>query len=828
MIPKNKFPLYKMKKIRTIKLIAWIIFFIASITAIPLFSFSQAPRVGTSLMSRFREYVHPYGPTGDVLPTGSLKAITTSLKPWIIYGDRDNVDSYQTPEAKLVIKKIKFMDPFWVTSVSNDGKYLQIVKCNDEIIDVATKKLNEKYDQSRDYYGWVPCTNMLLWEASLIDKDTKFIIKALTVHQPEALNNPSQYAEDHKVKLYTSPDLSSRSDNVIKLFNFYYIFKEDENSYLIGKDYEIDDPGDAPHVVLGWVPKKIIQLWKKRLCLETNYDKAAIAELSNDSVHPCIFRKKEEAINFENALSADQDNALKYYEIGQRFKSTNKRLPILEQDKNDSNLVQTAFITPIFNSKNETIESVEKHNEDEKNFNTQSHEARKINLVFLLGGSENVKSYYANLSEGIKSATEKMRGSSNSFRFGCVIYNNKKCNNDVIPLNLTSDVDELTRFISLNSGGANSCSSAKPEYCALLPGIQKACFLLAGHEKETNIFIIIGDAGSKSDEQKSLATEVTKQVANLKCGWLVYQVVNPGTDPFNNFVYQIKGISENANKSINDHFLSKSFGTLNPTFQKRSSGNNSWSVYEFDKNTCALYGRFEFATEKNLDPAVVSETIKRMVVAENENIDRLIDQMQDLVSGAGEKLKNISPAMAMFLKDMNYDLNDPKFLAQINGDNFQFCIKGWLSTRRTGIKNDLFSYIVFVTAQEYQLIKKLMDDIVSSANNDNTDLREKLTQVYTETLKQYLGGAESGKVIDNMKMDEVMAYVTGIHTHSELFKKYKIKDIKNKLTPADLTNLVELIRKKRDLLRKIEADTEYRRMDMDKRTYYWIPDDYLP
>jgi hypothetical protein len=186
--------------------------------------------------------------------------------------------------------------------------------------------------------------------------------------------------------------------------------------------------------------------------------------------------------------------------------------------------------------------------------------------------------------------------------------------------------------------------------------------------------------------------------------------------------------------------------------------------------------------------------------------------------------------MALFLKDMGYNLNDDKFLAQISGDNFQFCIPGFINVRRDGIQSDIFRYNIFVTGGEYFQIKKLMDDIVSTFNNGGTDLREKLSIIYRETIKQYLGGFESDKVIDKMSPDSIMYFVMGIHTRSEIFKKYKIKDFANVKTfpNSELKKLVDIIRDRREKLVSIETDNTYHKFEMDKQIFYWIPDDYLP
>ena len=804
---------------------------------LPGIAFSQ-PKAGSLLLTPFNEYSHPLGPTGKIYKQEELNNVRGASKFWVVYADREDVQTFKEAEEKTPFKKLNYMDAFYVSSTQNNGQMLQIVKFDPDpdAVDYDTKKLKNGFDPEKSYYGWVPAKYMMLWSSSLVDKSTKFIIKALTVHKPEALDNPSFYAEKNKVKLYNTPDLlpASRNDNVSTLFNFYYIYKEDEekNSFLIGKNSEIDNPKDAGHEILGWVSKNVIQVWNKRLCLETNSDRQAINERSRKGIYPAVFRTKEEAENFEKGTPVDTNKVMKYFGVDYPFLNYTKRLPILAQDDKRPDIVQTAFITGIYNERNQEIASVDEHDDKEKQFNIKSHDARNVNLIFVLGGSANVKGYYSSISEGIKNASEKLHKAyqDNQFKYGCVVYNksdDKKCNQDVLSQELSNNVGDVMDFITRNESKKVSCGDSKSPYYALHAGLKKACFLLSDHAKETNVLIVIGDIGSSDEESKAMDKDVIAKIHAFECGLLVYHVNNPGNSkPHDNFYRQIVRIAKTANEEINKNY--KSLATQMPQLEQKPSG-NAWSIYEFDPQTSALFGRLKFAIKQQLDPADISDDVNRTVMRVNESIDNKIANVEDYITGAGEKVKNINPSMALFLKGMGYDLNDPKFLAQLSGNSFQFCIPGYLSIRTDSAKNDIFNYNVFVTAAEYFNIKKLMDDVVSISNNSSGDLREKLKILFRETVKEYLGGIESNAMIDKMTPDSIMYFVTGIHTKSEIFKKYTIKsfDSPKTFTQNDMIKLTDVIREKRDMLRNIEVD-QVHKFEMDRHIFYWIPDEYLP
>jgi hypothetical protein len=87
----------------------------------------------------------------------------TSL-PWIVFSDRDENYTYTSPGGTLVMKKLKFMDPFYVSEERNG--YIKLIKYQPGMVQ-GRKLTNKKSSQS---YGWISKSKVLLWQSAFINQ----------------------------------------------------------------------------------------------------------------------------------------------------------------------------------------------------------------------------------------------------------------------------------------------------------------------------------------------------------------------------------------------------------------------------------------------------------------------------------------------------------------------------------------------------------------------------------------------------------------------------------------------------------------------------------
>ena len=131
---------------------------------------------------------------------------------------------------------------------------------------IETNDKNAIFTKTAVELGWVDKNKLLLWKYSLIDPVTNYSEKAVTVTKLDQLVNLSSYLRDGLIDLYNTPKITSnaRADNELKMFEYLFIFKRENNMCLVGKSNEVNH-GDITNVILGWTPQNQIYYWKVRV-----------------------------------------------------------------------------------------------------------------------------------------------------------------------------------------------------------------------------------------------------------------------------------------------------------------------------------------------------------------------------------------------------------------------------------------------------------------------------------------------------------------------------------------------------------------------------------
>ncbi|WP_432329516.1 type VI secretion system protein TssR domain-containing protein [Mucilaginibacter sp. P25] len=83
----------------------------------------------------------------------------TSL-PWIVFSDRAENYTYTSPGGTLVMKKISFMEPFYVSEQKNG--FIKLIKYQAGMVQ-GKKLTNKKGSQS---YGWISISKVLPWQSA--------------------------------------------------------------------------------------------------------------------------------------------------------------------------------------------------------------------------------------------------------------------------------------------------------------------------------------------------------------------------------------------------------------------------------------------------------------------------------------------------------------------------------------------------------------------------------------------------------------------------------------------------------------------------------------
>jgi hypothetical protein len=122
---------------------------------------------------------------------------------------------------------------------------------------------------------------------------------------------------------------------------------------------------------------------------------------------------------------------------------------------------------------------------------------------------------------------------------------------------------------------------------------------------------------------------------------------------------------------------------------------------------------------------------------------------------------------------------------------------------------------------------KVSLDKIYDPNQTQFKRREKLKESWIEILSKNYGVGSSE--IANRSLSELMGLITGLPSRNPLLQKYKMNDLTdmNIVSDSEFNTIVDDIKKKRDGLNRLTGNKDYYFLSND-RSYYWIPQGYLP
>ncbi len=817
----------------------FLVLFILSLAIAQVYS-QQRTYVGKTIFSDPDVYQPPSGPDGTIQIRSTNGSSSKSIFSWVVYSDRLYNPVFSDDKLTTKSGEINFLDAFYV--INENPTAVEIIKYNPEVIDLNNRKIIKE----PVYIGWVEKSKMLLWRNSLISSKTKFTKKALTIHSIEALSKPGEYIENNSVKLFDSPSFSekTRNANKLRLFNFLFVFKEEGDKYLIGKK-ETFYPSEARTIILGWVPKGIVQIWDQRMCLIPNNDQISVKERMNSSKFACVFDSKQEAADYAKSQLPVTDPEIEKQILWKEANPSTgysgewKRYPILGDVKGDvNNIITTGYVSQIVDANGAPVVSVDQQNIYNKKFNDQLPRSNKINVVFVIDGTGSMQPYFSYIKQSIDSTTEKLLAYSartdRQINYGVVVYRDyahEKCplgDRSIQLLEITSNRTEVTEFLDKVSKESAECGVDKDLPEALYKGLHNAVNLFNKKdiEKETNILIILGDAGNHLEHPQNKnypIQNIINKAASLNCSIFALRVADGNDDTYldykNQLYYFIKKTALKVDQTLNGG------KPVEPNFTEKSGS-------EF---VLKSGGRLPIEgvillneSGKRYDPELLSSKISNFIKDQNNNVDLTIDQSISKIEGAGQKNMPVSPRMRLLFKNAGIDPDDPTYKQFLSDINYQWFITAYAPYQANGLSKPLYEYQLFVNQGEYERLKDALATLVSGSGNP----RDNLYNAYLQILRTHYGGVETAQLVkmnQNSFLSTIQEMVTGINAQNELFQKYKLRDLTNEsiVENKDIYAINDLVHSKIKLLQSLETDPRYTTIISGNR-YYWIPQDYLP
>jgi hypothetical protein len=756
-------------------------------------------------------------PTFETITDFSISTALSNLN-WSVWIDRTGVTTSNgsTP---------KFMDRFLV--VEEKDKMIHIV------VDDASfnSSLGEFTSEPTDF-GWVDKAFCVLSPNALYSSKTNFRMKIMTITTPEQMMGDMEKIRDGAKKLafFDTPTTTTPNEKETPLFEFFYILKKEGTRYLVCKKDNISR-GKSLEFVNGWVDIPSVQLWDQRQALEPNWDKEAVYERQKLNVKSSIFSNESQAKKFASTREGDSAfwNDDRY---AKRYTPYWKRLPIFKQT---GNLVETAVVSDLVQEGNKGDTTFRKVKGDQmleiqQMLNEQIQKARKINLVFVIDGTQSMDKYFGSVRRAVIESAAAVQNSSNEFRYGAVIYRDydKPDRDSCYLVQRLTDYNQFARFISTVDANDKSCWDQSTSEGMYL-GLKKVENILRGFEQQTNIIILIGDSGDREGVGRITENDVIPLLKKYNCGILAMQVHNNVDQSYEDFRLQIRDLGVKNAQGITD-ILKLKYGTLNltslnsrPRWVQNNQGNRTFFTLQFSP----VGGAFQYVPRGQEISAEMAQTeVKRIITLTDIKNDSLISDLRKLLTIVPEDLNKesgLTQEAIQLLMKAGFSVDQINILRQ---KNYQFMLRGVTPLKVDSLISSLYNYVLFLDQIEFDDMQTSLNKIYDPGQTA-FKRREKLADSWKEILRVNYGATP--EEISDKSIGELMKLITGLPSLNPLLQKYKFSDLTdiNKVSDSEFDDMVNSIKNKRDGLNRLSGNKEFYFLSND-RAWYWIPQTYLP
>lgn len=731
-------------------------------------------------------------PTTDLGSEGKA----TNL-PWIVFSDRDENYTTTAPGGSLIMKKLNFMEPFYVSKEENG--YLKLIKYKAGMI--RGRKINDK--KSAISYGWIPKSKLLLWQRSYSNQKSGYPEKSIAVINGKMPMTESRFYYDQtdSAYVYSSPELKQRSAKV-RLHEITYIFKksEDGKKYLIGnEDQLIAD--SARKSIYGWIAADAVHNWGNRLFISPlqmdSYEQSDSVSFALHGVHMDPLLGTNDVILRSSPVVADEGN-------GRLVLGTAADV----YNKSDNKLITISGSPLPYLSYLDLRKNI-----------------HKINVVFVVDGGSPMTKYFSGLTNTIQSFENVFNeyGKKHALSYGAVVYRDGvSCATTGIlsSPSLSPDYRKLMTFLSKEAKKTEGCNG-RIAHQPVYDGIKAGLNLLKNHHNETNLIVLIGSTGNEAATEYRV-NQLTEDFAQVDARLLAIQMYSDYDQLFNNFVLQSKKLVSEAAVYAADRkkrFLVKGEG-LNSTQAYNTSQLDSISYYlDYPKNSL-VQGGVVFPTKGSVNSAEsMNAALKRFIKETDLDINSQISSLDSAFRLTGIERKNLSVTVESQLEAPVYgDVAD-----KMPHNGFKYYMTNSVPEDIVAKNKSLLQYAVVLNTMEYKQLNDIFSLMIGqNLQPDQSSFRSKLVKNYINIQRQLLDMEISKGDIKAMSLAKYFRTVTGLPIQNELLNKYTVVDLKrkNKMPQVDFENYLKFLMSSSE---RVKRSTQVGQQFISNgKTYYYV------
>jgi hypothetical protein len=488
---------------------------------------------------------------------------------WIVFSDREDNDTYRNAGGKVKMKKMSFMEAFFV--VGEKGDYLRLIKYDPEIVEDNPYARIIKDRKKALYYGWAHRSHLLLTKQSSLDIATGFKNKAaVIVSDTLAVVEPRPYFEADSVLAYRDENLTVRHSR-IPAHELLYILKAsaDDKKVLVSRKTTLN-PTEAPSETLGWISTSVIREIGQRLFVD-------IESVRGDSLsgNP-VFPNKKRTDTVEISAEASMQINL-YGKIHPAFRYSPVRSYAMDSGRI---CFTTALPAPVIDRRFNYVLNLNGNKIMFEDLLRLEKDLKKLNLIFVFEGRERVYRDYVQIMTVVQNLQPMFEREDDPYQygFGAVIACQDTLKSRSPILKTCELTDSYSGVMDFLMAETDSIARYSPVATGRSwTGLRKAVDMIEARRDETNILVVIGESGYGEKADSILVRRIAEANGRI-LGYQVYSETLSNAD--NNFVLQIENMIDGYTQ--HDAVLRRErlvyTGQYRPDVRYRESGRNVYAL----------------------------------------------------------------------------------------------------------------------------------------------------------------------------------------------------------------------------------------------------------
>lgn len=414
---------------------------------------------------------------------------------WKVFANKNSCKIYSNADVgSSVVQTTGFLDEFY--AVDEKAGWIKVVP--------ASNVINSIY-KAGAVLGWIPKKDLVLFQEGLKMRNFAYR-KAIFTYSMRNLH------KNFNANFYSMPDLNNGGiiTSAERTIRTYFIYDETDKAVLLGERHKFEML--PKEIIVGWVDKNSVEFWNTKVCFEPNFREWAWQERVQ---HPWTINWiNSDAQLWQEKKTNMEASAWPGY-------GTQKRFNYINTFDDSKNIKTGVFYNPSADVGATAVDNMIVKREIANLIKTYS--PPKINIAFVIDGTQSMDAAFKAVTQSLQQISQEVENkvkeyntrynTTASVNWGAVVYRDTESQNkgqffklgEKTPAQLIKELDWEKQH-----GKADPDMSIEE---AVFWGLRTGLDLFDHRERETNLIIMIGDAGDhhRGDIGEADITTVSKQ-----------------------------------------------------------------------------------------------------------------------------------------------------------------------------------------------------------------------------------------------------------------------------------------------------------------------------